>query len=136
MDMTPGKLSKESVGLEEGTSQAPDVLIKEGIMELIIEAPTGVISAKTDRLRLNGMNEGPDYGEVTFFLRAESFEDFAALIRDGVDRYGIPSESAERWIESMSSRPEDEGIFLWRRVRQQASGFLMTYAMTGPRTYK
>ncbi|MBT2585600.1 hypothetical protein [Arthrobacter sp. ISL-95] len=110
-DMTSGKLTKESVGLGDGTSQAPDVLIKEGLMELTIEAPTGLISAKTDRLRLNGMNKGPDFREVTFFLTAESFEDFTALIRDGVDRYGIPGESAEGWIESMSGRPEDEGDF-------------------------
>ncbi|VXC65725.1 conserved exported hypothetical protein [Arthrobacter sp. 9V] len=110
-DMSSGKLSKESVGLEDGTSQAPDVLIKEGLMELNIETPTALISAKTDRLRLNGMNKGPDFREVTYFLKAESFEDFTALIRDGVDRYGIPGESAEGWIESMSSRQEDEGDF-------------------------
>ena len=36
---------------------------------------------------------------------------FTALLRDGVDRYGIPGESAERWIESISSRPEDKGDF-------------------------
>ena len=110
-DMSSGKLSKESVGLEDGTSQAPDVLIKEGPMELNIETPTALISAKTDRLRLNGMNKGPDFREVTYFLKAESFEDFTALIRDGVDRYGIPGESAEGWIESMSGRQEDEGDF-------------------------
>jgi hypothetical protein len=111
LDMTSGKLTKESVGLEDGTSQAPDVLIKEGLMELNIGAPSGVISAKTDRLRLNGMNNGPDFREVTFFLKAESFEEFTALIRDGVNRYGIPGESAEGWIESMSGRQEDEGDF-------------------------
>ncbi|WP_017200174.1 hypothetical protein [Arthrobacter sp. M2012083] len=110
-DMTSGELTKESVGLENGTSQAPDVLISDGLMELKIEAPTGLISAKTDRLRLNGMNDRSDFGEITYFLKADSFEDFTALIRDGVERYGIPGESAEGWIESMSSRPEDEGDF-------------------------
>lgn len=110
-DMTTGELTKRGVGLENGTSQAPDVLISDGLMELKIEAPTGLISAKTDRLRLNGMNNRSDFREITYFLKAESFEDFAALIRDGADRYGIPSESAEGWIESMSSRPEDEGDF-------------------------
>ena len=110
-DMTTGELTKRGVGLENGTSQAPDVLISDGLMELKIEAPTGLISAKTDRLRLNGMNNRSDFREITYFLKAESFENFTALIRDGVDRYGIPSDSAERWIESMSSRPEDEGDF-------------------------
>jgi hypothetical protein len=110
-DMTLGKLTKESVGLKDGTSQAPDVLISNGVMELIIEAPTGLIRAKTDRLRLNGMNNRPDFREITFFLTAESLQDFTALIRDGVERYGIPSASAEDWIESMSSRPEDKSDF-------------------------
>jgi hypothetical protein len=33
------------------------------------------------------------------------------LIRDGVHRYGTDSESAERWIESISRRPEDKTDF-------------------------
>ena len=111
LDMSSGKLTKESVGLEDGSSQAPDVLIKEGTMELTIQAPSGLISAKTDRLRLNGMNNGPDFREVTFFLTAKSFEDFTTLIRDGVARYGIPGESAEGWIESMSQRTDEESDF-------------------------
>jgi hypothetical protein len=32
-------------------------------------------------------------------------------IRDGVDRYGIDKESAENWIESISSRPEVKSDF-------------------------
>jgi hypothetical protein len=111
LDMTSGQLTKESVGLENGTSQAPDVLMRDGVMELNIEGPHGSISATTDRLRLNGMNTRSEFSEVTYFLTAESLEDFTALIRDGVDRYGIPSESAERWIKSMSSRPEDKSDF-------------------------
>ncbi|WP_253250336.1 hypothetical protein [Arthrobacter globiformis] len=111
LDMTSGQLTKESVGLESGTSQAPDVLVRDGMMELIIEGPTGTVRAHTDRLRLNGMNNGPDFSQVTYFLTARSLEDFTALLRDGVDRYGIPGESAERWIESISSRPEDKGDF-------------------------
>jgi hypothetical protein len=80
-------------------------------MELTIEAPSGLISAKTDRLRLNGMNKGPDFSEVTFFLTADSRDDYFALIRDGAVRYGIDKESAEGWIESISSRPEDKSDF-------------------------
>jgi hypothetical protein len=111
LDMTSGQLTKESVGLKDGNSEAPDVLVRDGLMSLEIQGPRGTVSAETDRLRLNGMNTRSDFTEVTYFLTAESLEDFTALIRDGVDRYGIPSESAERWIESMSSRPEDKGDF-------------------------
>jgi hypothetical protein len=111
LDMTSGQLTKESVGLENGTSQAPDVKINDGTMVLDIEGPHGSINATTDRLRLNGMNNRSEFSEVTYFLTAESLEDFTALIRDGVDRYGIPSESAEDWIESTSSQPEDKSDF-------------------------
>lgn len=111
LNMSSGQLTKESVGLEDGTSQAPDVLIPDGVMALDIQGPSGTISAKTDRLRLNGMNTRPDFTEVTYFLAAESLEDYTALIRDGVDRYGIDSGSAERWIESISSRPKEKSDF-------------------------
>jgi hypothetical protein len=111
LDMTSGQLTKESVGLENGTSQAPGVHIADGIMELNIEGPKGLIHANTDRLRLNGMDNGPDFSEVTYFLRADNKDDFFAVIRDGVDRYGIDKESAEGWIESISDRPEDKSDF-------------------------
>jgi hypothetical protein len=111
LDMTTGWLTKRSVGLEDGTSQAPSVSIDDGVMELTIEAPTGLVRAKTDGLRLNGMNTRSDFTEVTYFLTAESLDDYIALIRDGVDRYGIDSESAEQWIDSTTSQPEDRSDF-------------------------
>lgn len=111
LDMTSGQLTKESVGLKDGTSHAPDVQISDGTMSLDIEGPQGSISARTDRLRLNGLNKGAVFNEVTYFLKANSMEDYIALIRDGVDRYGIPHDSAERWIESTSRSPEDRSDF-------------------------
>lgn len=111
LDMTSGRLTKKSVGLEDGNSEAPDVLMRDGVMSLEIQGPSGTVSAKTDRLRLNGMNTRSDFTEVTYFLTAGSLEDYTALIRDGVDRYGIPSDTAERWIGSISSRPEDKSDF-------------------------
>jgi hypothetical protein len=110
LNMSSGQLTKESVGLEAGTSQAPDVKVS-GVMELTVEGPSGSVSARTDRLRLNGMNNGSDFSEVTYFLTADNRDDYFALIRDGVDRYGIDKASAERWIESISSRPEDKSDF-------------------------
>ncbi len=69
-DMSSGQLTKESVGLENSTSQAPDVLIPDGMIALDIEGPNGTVSAQTDRLRLNGMNTRSDFTEVTYFLTA------------------------------------------------------------------
>jgi hypothetical protein len=111
LDMTSGQLTKESVGLPDGTSQAPDIKISDGVMKLNIDGPTGLVRATTDRLRLNGMNNGPNFSEVTYFLTVDNTDDFFALIRDGVDRYGIDNESAEGWIKSISSRPEDKSDF-------------------------
>jgi hypothetical protein len=111
LDMSSGQLTKESVGLEDGSSQAPDVLLRDGVMALEIQGPAGTVTAETDRLRLNGMNTRSEFTEVTYFLTAETLEDFAALIRDGVVRYGIPSDSAEDWISSISSRPQDKSDF-------------------------
>lgn len=111
LDMTSGHLRKSDVGLEDGTSQAPDIHITDGLMSLSIEGPSGVITANTDRLRLNGMNTGSNFSEVTYFLTAQSLDEYTAMIRDGVDRYGIDHESAERVIESISSTPEDKTDF-------------------------
>jgi hypothetical protein len=125
LDMTSGKLTKSSVGLEDGTSQSPDVKISDGTMTLDIAGPQGNISARTDRLRLNGMNKGPFFSEITYFLTAHSLEDYTALIRDGVDRYGIPSDSAERWIESTSGSPQDKSNFAL--VSGKSTGLRITY---------
>lgn len=110
LDMTSGNLRKSDVGLKDGASQAPDVHTS-GLMDLFIEAPYGVITAHTDRLRLNGMNNRADFSEVTYFLTAKSLNALSALVRDGVGRYGIDSASAEGWIESISSRPQEESNF-------------------------
>ncbi|WP_314192422.1 hypothetical protein [uncultured Arthrobacter sp.] len=110
-DMTTGWLSKESVGLEDGSSQAPAVSITDGTMFLVVEGPVGAVSAQTDRFRMNGMNTGSNFSEVTYFLTAQSLDEYTAMIRDGVDRYGIDHESAERVIESISSTPEDKTDF-------------------------
>ncbi|WJH26073.1 hypothetical protein [Pseudarthrobacter defluvii] len=110
-DMTTGWLSKDSVGLEDGSSQAPDVSIKDGTMSVIIEGPTGVVTAQTDRLRMNGMNTGSNFSEVTYFLTAQSLNEYTTIIRDGVDRYGINNEAAEDWIQSISAKPDQKSEF-------------------------
>jgi hypothetical protein len=111
LNMTTGSLRKSSVGLEDGTSQAPSIHISDGLMDLAIEGPYTAIIAKTDRLRLNGMNKRDDFSEVTYFLTANSLEEFSGLIREGVSRYGIPSDPAEDWIESISGRPDQKSDF-------------------------
>ena len=124
LDMETGRLPKEAVGLEGGSSQAPDVHT-DGLMEVVIEAPYGVITARSDRLRLNGLNAGSDFSEVTYFLTAKSLEDLSKLVREGVGRYGIPSDSAEGWIESISPRPDQKSEFAI--APGTATGLQITY---------
>ncbi|QOD06145.1 hypothetical protein [Pseudarthrobacter sp. BIM B-2242] len=111
LDMTAGNLKKSGVGLDDGAAEAPSVHITDGVMDLVIEAPYTDITAQTDRLRLNGLNRRADFTEVTYFLTAGSLEELSGLIRDGVGRYGIPSEPAERWIESISAKPDQRSDF-------------------------
>lgn len=111
LDMTSGHLRKSDVGLGDGTSQAPSVHIPDGLMSLSIEGPSGVITANTDRLRLNGMNNDSEFSEVTYFLTADSLEGLIKRIREGVRLYGIPSDPAEGWIESVSAKPDQKSDF-------------------------
>jgi hypothetical protein len=110
-DMTTGWLSKESVGLEDGSSQAPDVSIKDGTMSLVVEGPLDDVSGHTDRFRMNGMNTGSNFSEVTYFLTAGSPDEYFELIRDGVQRYGIAAEPAEEWISSTQADPASKSDF-------------------------
>lgn len=125
LDMTSGYLMKSGVGLDEGAAEAPSVHITDGVMDLTIEAPHTAITAQTDRLRLNGLNRRADFTEVTYFLTASSLEELSGLIREGVGRYGIPSESAERWIESISAKPDQKSDFAI--APGTASGLQVTY---------
>ena len=51
-----------------------------------------------------------DFSEVTYFLTTGSPDEFFDLIRDGVERYGIDCDSAERWISSPKD-PEGRSDF-------------------------
>ncbi|MBA3783505.1 MAG: hypothetical protein H0X12_16845 [Nocardioides sp.] len=111
LDMVSGRLTKVSVGLEVDAPYAPSVGVEDGTIALTIEGPNGTVSAHTDQLTFDTVASEPDFGEVTYFLTADSADAYYDLIRDGVDRYGIPGEAAESWIDSISSRPQDESSF-------------------------
>lgn len=53
----------------------------------------------------------PDFSEATYFLTADSRDEYFGPIRDGVAKYGIESRAAEGWISSISSQPEDKSGF-------------------------
>lgn len=111
LDMSSGTLDKESVRVTPD-SYGPEINTRgSGKINLTIVAPNGEITGETDRIRFNTTDKRADFSEVTYFLTAASAEEFFALIRDGVERYGIDADSAERWISSTESDPEGKSDF-------------------------
>ena len=111
LDMSSGRLEKAAVRVTED-SYGPEINTRDsGKIKLTIVAPSGEISGETDRIRLNTTNKRPDFSELTYFLTADSPDEYFELIRDGVERYGIDADSAERWIAGAQRDPERKSDF-------------------------
>lgn len=111
LDMSSGRLEKTAVRVT-GDSYGPEINTKDsGKISLTIVGPRGEISGDTDRIRFNTTTKRQDFTEVTYFLTAESPDEYFGLIRDGVARYGIDSASAERWISSTREDPGTKSNF-------------------------
>ena len=111
LDMRSGRLQKASVRLTDD-SFGPEINTRDlGKISLTIAGPTGDVQAETDRIRFSTTEKEPDFREVTYFLTAGSLEEYTGLIRDGVEKYGVDSAAAERWISSMESNPGTKSNF-------------------------
>ncbi|WGW12466.1 hypothetical protein LWF01_01480 [Saxibacter everestensis] len=112
LDMRSGNLEKSDVGLPQD-DLGPEINTRDphDKVQLTIVGPSGEISGETDRIRFNTVDTRTDFSVVTYFLTTESAEEYFELIRDGVDRYGIDGESAERWITSAEADPEHSSEF-------------------------
>ena len=111
LDMSSGSLMKADVRVT-GDSYGPEINTRDsGKITLTIAAPSGEITGETDRIRFNTTDKRPDFSEVTYFLTAESADEYFGLIRDGVQRYGINGDSAERWISSTEADPAKKSDF-------------------------
>ncbi|MDQ0693503.1 hypothetical protein QF047_004463 [Arthrobacter sp. W4I7] len=111
LDMTSGRLSKDGVRVTQD-SYGPEINTKDsGKISLTIAGPSGEISGETDRIRFNTTDQRSDFSEVTYFLTANTPEEYFQLIREGVDRYGISADSAEEWISSTQADPGSKSDF-------------------------
>ena len=111
LDMSSGTLDKAAVQVTPD-SYGPEINTRgAGKINLTIVAPSGEITGETDRIRFNTTDKRTDFSEVTYFLTAKSAEEYFALIRDGVQRYGIDEDSAERWISSTERDPQGKSDF-------------------------
>ncbi|MFJ5958676.1 hypothetical protein ACIQC5_22290 [Paenarthrobacter sp. NPDC092416] len=111
LDMSNGTLLKAAVRVSDD-SYGPEINNQgSGKIALTIVGPAGDITAQTDRIRFKTTDARPDFTEITYFLTAESAEDFYALIRDGVEKYGIDKGDAERWITSTTQDPASKSDY-------------------------
>lgn len=111
LDMSSGRLDKAAVRVA-ADSYGPEINTRgAGKISLSIAAPNGEITAETDRIRFNTTARRADFSEVTYFLTANSLDEYVALIRDGVERYGISEASAEDWISSTQADPDSKSDF-------------------------
>jgi hypothetical protein len=110
LDMSSGTLEKAAVNVT--AAYGPEISTRgAGKIDLTIVGPSGEITGETDRIRFNTADTRTDFSEVTYFLTTASREEFYELIRDGVQRYGIDKDSAERWISSTESDPASRSDF-------------------------
>jgi hypothetical protein len=105
LDMGSGTLQKAAVRVTEDSS-GPEISTKDsGKINLTIVGPEAEVGGETDRIRFNTTDSRPDFSEITYFLTADSVEEYFELIRDGVERYGIDPAAADRWLSTATEKP-------------------------------
>lgn len=106
LDMSSGTLQKAAVNLEPTKDYGPEINTRDSSkINLTIVGPSGEINGETDRIRFNTFHTRSDFSEVTYFLTTTSRDEYYGYIRDGVQRYGIDADAAERWITSNEKEP-------------------------------
>lgn len=109
--MRGGELLKSAVRVTDDAGGPEISTHGAGKIALTVAAPSGEIRGQTDRIRFLTTDTQPDFSQVTYFLSADTRDEYFALIRDGVQRYGIESRAAEAWIASISGQPEGKSSF-------------------------
>lgn len=106
-DMSEGTIDKSVLGLP-ADEYAPDVQSRDGLISLSIVGPQGTVEAETDRIRFFTTDAQPDVDRITYFLVAESPEQFFDLLRAGSDAYGLDRASVDDWIDSVAT--DSDGV--------------------------
>jgi predicted small lipoprotein YifL len=106
-DMSDGTIDKSVLGLP-ADEYAPDVQSRDGLISLEIVGPQGSVTASTDRIRFFTTDAQPDVDRITYFLVAESTDEFFELLRDGSDAYGLDRASVDDWIDAVAT--DSDGV--------------------------
>lgn len=104
-DLRNGTIDKTALGLP-ADEYAPDVQSRDGLISLEILGPEGVLEASTDRIRFFSTDDDADVSAITYFLTADTPEEFFTLLEDGSDAYGIDRDSVDRWIDSVTGETD------------------------------
>jgi hypothetical protein len=106
-DMASGAIDKTTLGVPAG-EYAPDISSDDGLIHLEIFGPQGTLVAATDHIRFFTTDTQPDVDRITYFLTADTPDEFFELLRDGSDAYGFDRASVEDWIDAVSS--DSDGV--------------------------
>lgn len=111
LDFREGTIAKSDVGLPD-SSHGPDVVAAEGEkFQLTIRGTEGTLEAETDHVRFFTTDTSPVLTVITYFLTAETLDEYVQLLRDAVQEYGLDSDAVERWVEGMRGNPGDKSSY-------------------------
>ncbi|TDP99873.1 MULTISPECIES: hypothetical protein [unclassified Leifsonia] len=104
-DISRNELLKEDLALPATARYVPSITT-DGPIALTLQGSKGTLTARTDHIRFFSVEEEP-WVDITYFLTAETLEEFVTIIRDGAEAYGFDKTSAEYQIKAMKDRPND-----------------------------
>jgi len=104
-DLTTNQLLKEDLGLPVTARYVPNLSV-DGLMTVTLHGSHGTLTAHTDHIRFFAPEQRVDVREISYFLTADTPEEFFTIIRDGADAYGFDKTDVEYQIKSMSEYPD------------------------------
>jgi hypothetical protein len=105
-DLTTNQLLKEDIGLPATARYVPDLHV-DGLMTLTLHGSHGTLTAQTDRIMFFTVADIAWVDEISYFLTADTPEEFFTILRDGAEAYGFDKTSVEYQIKSMKDRPNN-----------------------------
>ena len=109
-DLSAGQLLKTDVGLRPD-DHVPWMSAGD-LITLRLIGSKGVIEERTDKVRFLSYPGKADIRHLTYFLVAESPEEFFEIIRRGADTYGFDQATVDHWIEGTRKYPNEESNFV------------------------
>ena len=128
LDMTAGKLEKDSVGLPAEAARGPLIFAREGReIQISIAGPQGTVTGSSDSLKFATDPARSDFKEVTFYHRHEKWEDLERDVRDAVPRYGLDAADAEYWLQNVQKSTSPMGLSHYALGPGTSVGLAVTY---------